>query len=596
MTAQPLKNRYQILQELGQGGFGETFLAEDCHMPSHRRCVIKQLKPVTNDPAVYQVVKERFQREAITLERLGEGNRQIPSLYAYFTESGQFYLVQEWIEGETLSQTIERRGLWSSAEVNKLLVGLLPVLDFIHDQGIVHRDIKPDNIILRQSDQWPVLIDFGAVKETMGTQMNTAGNTTSSIVIGTPGFMSSEQAIGRPVFSSDLYSLGLTAIYLLTGKLPSDFHSDPMTGKILWRAGSENVSVDHHLANVLDQAICTHPRDRFANATAMLRALQAGDQRTVPMAIAVPPTIAPPQSQPVPYSEPTVVSTPNYVVPVSVPTPTVAAAPVTVPPYPPRGMADWQKAILTGGVIGAFLLGGVVISNQVFNNDRDPVITEVEKSKEESIEDQPIEEVVTNVAGNDLPPVEEPPVVEDSPPVVEQPPVEKPSVEQPPVVEPPKTKAPVTPKPTESTKPAAAIDKFGAEAVVVDWLKCKSELFDYPYKRNCGNSVLTGKAYDLNIERSDGELSSMEWLQVNDAYYVFENQSIKEISDFQMVGKTQAVVELVVSEKRTLYTANDKIDANASGSDQRLVRYNLRWTDNTWKIADYKTLEILQKN
>ncbi|NJN71547.1 MAG: serine/threonine protein kinase [Limnothrix sp. RL_2_0] len=273
MSAQLLENRYQILKELGQGGFGETFLAEDRHMPSHRRCVIKQLKPVTNDPAVYQVVKERFQREAVILERMGEGNRQIPSLYAYFTEGGQFYLVQEWIEGETLSQRTERTGLWSSTEVTKLLVGLLPVLDFIHDQGIVHRDIKPDNIILRQQDQSSVLIDFGAVKETMGTMMNTAGQTTSSIVIGTPGFMPSEQAIGRPVFSSDLYSLGLTAVYLLTGKLPNEFHSDPATGKILWR--SPNVNVDNHLANVLDQAICTHPRDRFSNAGAMLRALQA---------------------------------------------------------------------------------------------------------------------------------------------------------------------------------------------------------------------------------------------------------------------------------------------------------------------------------
>lgn len=561
MTAQLLENRYQILQELGQGGFGETFLAEDHHMPSHRRCVIKQLKPVTNDPAVYQVVKERFQREAVILERMGEGNRQIPSLYAYFTEGGQFYLVQEWIEGETLSQRIERTGLWSSAEVTKLLVGLLPVLDFIHDQGIVHRDIKPDNIILRQNDQSPVLIDFGAVKETMGTVMNTAGQTTSSIVIGTPGFMPSEQAIGRPVFSSDLYSLGLTAIYLLTGKLPNDFHSDPATGKILWR--SPNVNVDNHLANVLDQAICTHPRDRFSNAGAMLSALQASNQMTVTAAIPIPipQTAVPPRS--IPDSQPTVVSAPSPQ-PVSASTATVA--PAAVPPR--RGMADWQKAILTGGVIGAFLLGGIVVNDQFFGNN-DDTTADLEGS------DETTEEVVGNVAGNDLPTIEDPPVEETPPTITPKPPVTP----------------PITPD--VPTEPALPINEFDAEAVVVAWLKCKSDLFDYPYDRYCGRSVLTGKAYDLNIERSDGESSSVEWLQSNGSYYVFESQTIDEIRDFSMVGANQAVVELVVTESRTLYNAQDKVDKNASGYDQRLVRYNLRWADNTWKIADYETIEVL---
>ncbi|WP_160148373.1 serine/threonine-protein kinase [[Leptolyngbya] sp. PCC 7376] len=366
MTTQLLENRYRILKALGQGGFGETFLAEDLHMPSSRRCVIKQLKPVTNDPAIYQLVKERFQREAVILEKLGEGNRQIPTLFAYFTEQGQFYLVQEWIEGETLAEAIAQSGLWTSADITRLLLGILPVLDFIHDQGIVHRDIKPDNIILRKGDRQPVLIDFGAVKETMGTVINTAGQTTSSIVIGTPGFMSSEQSIGRPVFGSDLYSLGLTAIYLLTGKFPNEFPSDPATGKLLWQDDVPNL--DPHLAAVLNQAVCTHPRDRFGNANAMLRALQNSPGSN--------PAPVPPTSVPATYHQPK--PTPESVPPTATPAtpnsePAIFAESVSAyPTETKQSMAGWQKTILTGGIIGFFLVGGVALNNQLNSTQTEP--------------------------------------------------------------------------------------------------------------------------------------------------------------------------------------------------------------------------------
>lgn len=153
-----------------------------------------------------------------------------------------------------------------------LLRDVLPVLAFVHQQRIVHRDIKPDNIILRHRDGKPVLIDFGAVRETMTTVMTGSGSPTSSIVIGTPGFMSSEQAAGRPLFSSDLYSLGLTAIFLLTGKLPQDLPSDPRTGEISWQ--SLLTLQDRRLGEVLNRAIASHPRDRFPSANEMLAALE----------------------------------------------------------------------------------------------------------------------------------------------------------------------------------------------------------------------------------------------------------------------------------------------------------------------------------
>ena len=167
-----LNNRYRILSTLGSGGFGETYLAEDTQMPSQRRCVIKQLKPIQNNTQIYQLVQERFQQEAAILEKLGSTSNQIPSLYAYFQFNDQFYLVQELIEGDTVTEKIQQYGLLTEIAVREILLSLLPVLEYVHSKRIIHRDIKPDNIILRHHDGKPVLIDFGAVRESMGVTVH----------------------------------------------------------------------------------------------------------------------------------------------------------------------------------------------------------------------------------------------------------------------------------------------------------------------------------------------------------------------------------------------------------------------------------------
>ncbi|MDD1414857.1 serine/threonine protein kinase [Dolichospermum sp. ST_con] len=274
-----LNNRYQVIQVLGAGGFGETFLAEDTYMPSRRRCVIKQLKPISNDPQTYELIQKRFEREAATLEYLGEANDQIPQLFAYFSENGLFYLVQEWVHGQTLTNVIQSQGQLQENTVREILLSLLSVLDYVHSKGIIHRDIKPDNIIWREIDNKPVLIDFGAVKETIRTTINAAGHPTQSLVIGTPGFMPSEQAIGRPVYATDIYSLGLTAIYLLTGKYPQELETHPHTGQIIWQDYAGGVSPQ--LAMVLTQAIEPRTSDRFTTAAKMLYALKS-EASTVP--------------------------------------------------------------------------------------------------------------------------------------------------------------------------------------------------------------------------------------------------------------------------------------------------------------------------
>ncbi|MBW4560370.1 MAG: serine/threonine protein kinase [Mojavia pulchra JT2-VF2] len=345
-----LNNRYRVIQTLGSGGFGETFLAEDTQMPSKRHCVIKQLRPIQNNLQIYQLVQERFQREAAILEDLGGSTDQIPTLYAYFQSEGQFYVVQELVEGQTLTAKVQQQGLLSESSVREILVNLLPVLEYVHSKRIIHRDIKPDNIILRHRDGKPVLIDFGAVRESMGTVVNSQGNPTSSIVIGTPGYMSSEQAAGRPVYSSDLYSLGMTAIYLLTGKQPQELESDPRTGEIIWQNHALNVSPT--FAGVIDRAIAYHPRDRFPTAQEMLEALQVGAGN-------FPPTM--------PYVRPPIVNTP----PPAIPQNTISVSPA--PTHQPTNSGNTgQKGIVVASLIAGGLISASIIIGFALNNKQQP--------------------------------------------------------------------------------------------------------------------------------------------------------------------------------------------------------------------------------
>ncbi len=328
-----LNGRYQIIQVLGHGGFGETFLAEDTYLPSRRRCVIKQLKVMsnsqTNQAGQQKFQQERFGREAATLEKLGEGSDQIPKLFAYFAENEEFYLIQEWIQGPTLTDVVTAQETIGEADVKNILISLLSVLDYVHSGGIIHRDIKPDNIILRNLNNQPVLIDFGAVKETVATVINAQGKSDRSIVVGTPGFMAPEQAAGRPIYASDLYSLGLTAIYMLTGKNPQQLELDSETGEILWHKYGPNVSLE--LTKVLDRAINYHPRDRYTTAQKMLEAIQA---------ISVPkqPTLATVAIAPAASQFPTVFSPSKNVVKVA-------------------SQGDGNKNLIIGGLLATGLVG-----------------------------------------------------------------------------------------------------------------------------------------------------------------------------------------------------------------------------------------------
>ncbi|NEP39623.1 MAG: serine/threonine protein kinase, partial [Okeania sp. SIO2H7] len=188
-------------------------------------------------------------------------------LYQYSEFEGEFYLVQEWIDGVTLKEKVGGEGKLNESLVIEILIGVLKVLDYVHSKGKIHRDIKPENIILRSADGLPVLIDFGAVKEELKT-VSLNNQESRTIAIGTPGYVANEQMAGRPVSSSDLYALGLTAIYLLTGKNPNDLFFDLTTSKFVWR--NEVLSVSSEFGDILDKAIEDEAKDRYSSARQML--------------------------------------------------------------------------------------------------------------------------------------------------------------------------------------------------------------------------------------------------------------------------------------------------------------------------------------
>src|SRR6476646_10788676 len=209
MLGRLLGARYKVIQVLGSGGFGQTYIAEDTQRPGNPPCVLKHLNFATHHPQVLQQVRRLFYSEAETLEKLGRHHDQIPQLLAYFEEAQEFYLVQEFIPGNPLSVELPAGTKLSEAQVIAILEDVLGVLTYIHSQGVIHRDIKPDNLIRRQQDGRLVLIDFGAVK-TINTQVaEAAGQTHLSVPIYTSGYGASEQCLGKPRFSSDIYALGV---------------------------------------------------------------------------------------------------------------------------------------------------------------------------------------------------------------------------------------------------------------------------------------------------------------------------------------------------------------------------------------------------
>ncbi len=268
MLGKKLGGRYQIIQNLGEGAFGVTFVAEDMQRPGNPQCVVKQFQPKNTDPHTLREARRLFDNEAKMLERLGTHD-QIPRLLAHLVENEEFYLVQEFIEGHDLSQEVILGQKLSETVVIKLLQDILEVLAFVHQHEIIHRDIKPSNI-RRRKDGKIVLIDFGAVKQISTQVVNAQGETSFTVAIGTFGYMPSEQASCNPQLSSDVYAVGMIGIQALTGIFPNNLQKDSQTNEIIWR---HQAQVSQKSADILDKMVRYDFRQRYHSATDALKAL-----------------------------------------------------------------------------------------------------------------------------------------------------------------------------------------------------------------------------------------------------------------------------------------------------------------------------------
>ncbi|MCC0176800.1 protein kinase [Waterburya agarophytonicola K14] len=266
MKGKIIGSRYKILEYLAEGGFGKTYLAEDTQLPGRDTCVVKQLHPSSQDPKFLAIARRLFQTEASTLHNLGH-HQQIPKLLAYFEEDEKFYLVQQYIQGETLGKELDSGLIWSESQAIDLLRDGLNILKFVHGRGVIHRDVKPDNLIRCDLDGKVVLVDFGTVKEVLQGQQTNIGQLT--VAVGTQGYMPTEQARGKPRPSSDLYALGMIAIQALTGIAPLDLPEDD-DGEIIWES-SANIS--RELAEILTTMTRYHFKDRYKLAHDVLQGL-----------------------------------------------------------------------------------------------------------------------------------------------------------------------------------------------------------------------------------------------------------------------------------------------------------------------------------
>jgi serine/threonine-protein kinase len=365
-----LGNRYRIVSQLGHGGFGRTYLAEDVHR-FNETCVLKEFAPQVQDPYAVQKAEELFEREAGVLYQLH--HPQIPRFRELFRatleERERLFLVQDYVEGQTYRQLLESRrqqgACFSEPEIYQLLEQLLPVLQYLHSAGVIHRDISPDNLMLRSSDQIPVLIDFGGVKQVAAAATVKYTSTAETAVpitrLGKLGYAPAEQmqqGIASP--QTDLYALAVTALVLLTGKEPADL-LDPTERTQPW----QQFSFSPHLTALLTQMLAPSSASRFASAQEILQTLES-----VPSAASSPPSSI--------ASTPTLNSSPTQ--PVSLPSP---PSPVT-----PSPSFLWLKTLLF--LLSLLLLAGAGWwwRDRLPHFSQTPNVTPAEPNQQNALETQ----------------------------------------------------------------------------------------------------------------------------------------------------------------------------------------------------------------
>jgi serine/threonine protein kinase len=377
-----LGNRYEVVRELGRGGFGRTYLAIDRNKFGEQ-CVLKEFAPQVKGQAELQKAKELFERETGVLYKLK--HPQIPAFRELLRVDGvqteSLFLVQDYIEGETyldsLNQRIKQGQVFSEGEVVRFLHNLLPVLDYIHSLGVIHRDISPDNIIDRHHDRLPVLIDFGCVKEVAATAVSRYSNAKIATRIGKQGYAPDEQMLrGKVSPASDLYAVAATALTLLTGRDASTIYS-PAEAIWEWR---KYVNLSPELSQIIDRLLQYNPQHRYQSVTEVLAVLPSKSIHA--LASITPP--APITSTPI-----------NHLNQISqlktlAISPRTASAPTPQPELPERDPNEWKKPawqvgkVMSGIFIICLGINGVV--RWVQSLDPGKMITDSMNSAKTSIE------------------------------------------------------------------------------------------------------------------------------------------------------------------------------------------------------------------
>jgi len=385
-----LQNRYRVLSILGQGGFGRTYLAED-QGRFNERCALKELTPAQGGDYALDKSKELFQREAQILYQIQ--HPQIPQFRATFEQDQRLFLVQDYVEGQTYRALLDQRraqGLaFSEGEALQFMRQLLPVMAHIHSKGVIHRDIAPDNVILRQQDSKPVLIDFGVVKELATRFQTMTTGVVQPTTVGKPGYAPIEQMqTGKAYPSSDLYSLAVTAVVLLTGREPQELFDDS-TMTWYWQRW---VTVNPGFAQVLNRMLSYRPGDRYQSVSEVVQALQTAfnpvapvQQPSVQMPVQPPPKAVYPPEAPV-SAQPPPQPAQSHMQTMAVgqrQQPEAIPDPRSQPTIEEPGSSLWDDplAIIALGIglvvltgLGSWLIMQTILSNQDSSNSLPPPI------------------------------------------------------------------------------------------------------------------------------------------------------------------------------------------------------------------------------
>ncbi|HEX7954484.1 MAG TPA: serine/threonine-protein kinase [Burkholderiales bacterium] len=261
--------RYSLERELGRGGMGVVYLAREVRLD--RSVAIKILPP---EFAAQPELRERFLREARMAARLSHPN--IVPIHSV-DEVGQFvFYVMTYVDGDTLSQRVASSGPMSPATVMKVLREVAWALAYAHAQGLVHRDVKPANILLEKGSERAMVTDFGIARQTQAS-----GQTAVGELLGTPEYMSPEQSAGEPVDGrSDLYSLGIVGYFALTGTLPFTGSTQAVLAQQITKSAPSVASVargaPRALCDALDKCLAKNPADRFGTGEALADAMVPG--------------------------------------------------------------------------------------------------------------------------------------------------------------------------------------------------------------------------------------------------------------------------------------------------------------------------------